>query len=117
MIECPDCNSNITGYKCQCGYVLRSAKFDSTIHKHRDKNKDDAEHLRECQVWLMNQGITNKEMTADEWQAATLAYRKRISHSPVEPSNQWAKDLLQRFADGEMISIKQQRMAQEALGI
>lgn len=116
MIECPQCNKNLTGYECSCGYRIPS-KFDKPQHKHRDKAKDDADHLREGQLWLMNQGITNDKMTAEEWQAATLAYRKRIGHAPVEPSNQWAKNLLQRFEDGENISLYQERMAKQALGI
>lgn len=116
MIECPQCNNNITGFVCSCGYKVPS-KFDGPQYKHRDKFKDDADHLREGQIWLMNQGITNKEMTADQWQAATRAYRKQISRAPREPSNQWAKNLLQKFEDGEMISKLQERMAKSALGI
>ena len=116
MIECPQCNNNITGSRCSCGYVSPSAKFSSTVI-HRNKDKDDAEHAHECKQWLMNTGVTNDSMSKSEWDRSTALYRKRIGREPPPDSLQWAKDIIQRVARGDTVKSIQYRMASEALGL
>ena len=116
MIDCPQCGTTIRGYRCSCGYQVRHAD-NAKPFIHRDKAKDDADHLAECKAWLLREGITKPEMTEAERMRAMAAYRKRIAHEPPPDPLDWARSIMMRMEDGEYILPIQERMAKGALGI
>lgn len=115
MIECPDCGKTIHGTRCKCGY--KATVSSGTPYVHRDKAKDEAEHLESCRQWLINEGIVTPGMTTAERMKALAAYRKRIAATCKPDPLEWARRIIRRFEDGENISRFQERMAKEALGI
>lgn len=115
MIECPQCGSNIKGFRCRCGYDVRQKPDDG--FRHRDKDKDNADLLEDCRTWLTKECITSPGMAEPERQKAMAAYRKKVAHEPPPDPLDWARRLMIRHEDGEYISPLQQRMAQDALGM
>ena len=118
MIECPECNQNITGYRCACGYSIPKTRMDGYQNrKQRDKATDDKEHHQEAIKWLETQRITTPDMTKGERMKATAKYRQTVSNLPKPDPLDWARLIMSRMADGDFILPIQERMAKEALGV
>ena len=115
MTECPDCGKTIYGSRCKCGF--RTTESRGKPHIHRDKVKDEADHLEGCRQWLLNNCVTTHGMSESERMKVMAAYRERIKREAVPDSLEWAKTILRRFEDGEHILPIQERMAKQALGI
>lgn len=118
MIECPQCNSNISGTKCGCGYVVKQKKWDGYDNREQiDVNKWKLEHLNACRQWLLDKGIVSREDTTPERMKKLAAYRNSLIHSDKPDGLDWAKNIVQQIADGIPVLQLQKRMAMEALGI
>lgn len=120
MNACPDCGEilNYNARKCSCGWKA-STRNDPAISQAQieaSKAASVARSQRQAESWLSRQGLGRR---GDESQLDYLrrlaGYRERLRGTPKPDDRAWARDILQRNEDGEMVPIRSLELAREAV--
>lgn len=130
MIECPDCGTRFGGYKCECGYKLprRSAGpsvsvtcgIQNCIQPAITREYDNVPLCRDC--WeRRDRERTQRELfrigliTVDEKRAMVQKYVRHVAGK--QGNKDWARAIIQRHEDGEVVPDYSLSMARQALGV
>jgi len=116
MIECPECMEVFNGSKCSCGYVPRAA----VAFFGEKPIRDERALTEQAQSWLAHNGIHKPGMTRAEKTKANFAYMKRLAATAKKADTEphaWAYEILTKIADGEVVSVFQEKCARDVTGI
>lgn len=115
MRSCPECGDllHYSAKGCSCGWRMKvtATPVDTELLHKRSVNAVSAK----VRVWLLDKGLARGEDSTQDYMQRLADYRDKLKRTSRPDMQQWARDILQRNEDGEMVPIYSLSLAREAM--